>query len=168
MTAVSFRNVKLDASVTRISAADFRQVLAAAGPEEKKGKGGKGKSKFKAEPVNAPEGYFDSKGEYKRFLDLQLLERAGVISDLRRQVRYPLQIGDCLVSTYIADFVYTEKGREVVEDFKGFRTREYLQKKRLMKDIHGIEIYETGTKSSSKVKTRSPSARKAAKGNSSG
>jgi hypothetical protein len=45
---------------------------------------------------------------------------------------------------YRADFVYLDKeGHLVVEDTKGFRTKEYLLKRKLMLLVHGIRIKET-------------------------
>ena len=44
--------------------------------------------------------------------------------------------------TYLADFVYKENGKEVVEDTKGFRTEVYKIKKKLMAYIYQIEIKE--------------------------
>ena len=66
---------------------------------------------------------FDSKGEAKRFATLRLLERAGEISQLQRQIRFPLcTIGKdgqpVQFAIYAADFVYVEKGERVIEDFK--------------------------------------------------
>ena len=89
---------------------------------------------------------YASKGEAKRAGDLALMERAGLISDLREQVRYeliPKQGGEGAVN-YVADFVYRNKaGEEVVEDFKGFRTPVYIMKRKLMLYRYGIEILET-------------------------
>ncbi len=87
---------------------------------------------------------FDSKKEAARWRELKLLERAGAIADLRRQVRYELirkQEGERAV-TYIADFVYTENGETVVEDAKGVRTQAYVLKRKLMLERHGIRIRE--------------------------
>jgi len=74
---------------------------------------------------------FDSKREAARWRDLSLMQAAGEISDLKRQVRYPLRgaNGD-LVSvsgrtlSYVADFTYFDRaaGRQVVEDIKGHQT----------------------------------------------
>ena len=110
---------------------------------------------------------FDSKREYYRYMDLKLLETCGAISDLKRQVVYeliPVQrekstkvykkgrkkgqpIEGKIIEksvTYIADFVYTDTttGKEVVEDAKGMRTRDYIIKRKLMLYIHGIKIRE--------------------------
>ena len=88
---------------------------------------------------------FDSKREAARWRELQLLERAGEISDLRRQVRYelvPKLPGERPVD-YIADFVYRDKdGNEVVEDVKGVRTPVYVIKRKLMLWRHGVRIRE--------------------------
>jgi hypothetical protein len=87
---------------------------------------------------------FDSKKEAKRYQELKLLERGGVISDLDCQVKFeliPKQEGErpCY---YVADFVYTENGKKVVEDVKGFRTDIYKLKRKLMLWVHGIRVVE--------------------------
>jgi hypothetical protein len=86
---------------------------------------------------------FRSKREALRYKDLRLLEQGGVIRSLTLQPRFPLHIGDELITTYVADFRYLEAGKVVVEDCKGHRTREYLIKRRLMKALLGIEVRET-------------------------
>jgi hypothetical protein len=92
---------------------------------------------------------FDSRKEYARYRELALLQRAGQISDLRRQVKYELlptqRVNGRMVEracVYIADFVYRENGSEVVEDAKGFRTKDYIIKRKLMLYIHGIRVRE--------------------------
>lgn len=94
---------------------------------------------------------FDSIKEMKRYSELCLLQRAGKISGLERQVRFELlpnqydDNGKCVYRgiTYIADFVYWKEGSFVVEDVKGFRTKEYMIKKKLMYYFHRIKIKET-------------------------
>jgi hypothetical protein len=154
MSALRFPGIKLEAGETRISLEEFRRQQAEPVPKTVEKKKGGRFSKFNAIAVETEYGRFDSKLEYQRFLELQLMERAGLISDLRRQIKYPLVLGDTLVCTYIADFVYLKNGTEVVEDSKGFRTREYLMKKNLMKKIHNIEIFETGPKKNKKSARR--------------
>ena len=106
-------------------------------------------SKYHARKVFTEEGEFDSQGEYKRWRELKLLEKAGVIKNLQRQVTYELlpkqeYKGKTIRSVkYVADFVYEQDGEEVVEDFKGARTDLYLLKKKLMLWRHGIMIRET-------------------------
>ena len=87
----------------------------------------------------------DSIKEANRWCELNLLQRAGIISDLKRQVKFeliPKQEGERAV-TYIADFVYIENGKKVVEDAKGCRTEVYKLKKKMMLYFHGIKIRET-------------------------
>lgn len=94
---------------------------------------------------------FDSQAEARRWGELQALQRAGVIRDLQRQVRYELvpavpREGDMPAQRalhYVADFVYLgEDGQRVVEDVKGFRTDVYRIKARLMLWLHGVRIKE--------------------------
>lgn len=88
---------------------------------------------------------FDSKKEAKRYLELKILEKAGVIKDLRRQVPYVIinksRYGRAI--KYVADFVYYEDDKLVVEDVKGVLTPLYKLKKRLMAEVYGIEVKET-------------------------
>ena len=87
---------------------------------------------------------FDSRKEARRYRDLKIMERAGVISNLQLQVPFVLfkhsQYGR--VVKYIADFVYEENGKQVVEDVKGVRTPVYKLKKRVMAELLGIVIQE--------------------------
>ena len=108
---------------------------------------------------------FDSRKEYRRFCELSLLARAGEVTDLQRQVkfvlvtaqyeeyeRYSPKTGKRLKNgrrvvekecSYIADFVYkNQAGETVVEDTKGFRTTDYIIKRKLMLWVHGIRIRE--------------------------
>ena len=104
------------------------------------------KNKYGAKKVTLPDGQkFDSQKEYHRWCELKLLERAGKISDLKRQVSFeliPKQEGERACS-YVADFTYLEDGKLVVEDCKGFKTEVYKIKKKLMLWVHGIRIRET-------------------------
>lgn len=87
---------------------------------------------------------FDSKKEAKRAGELKILERDGTISDLKYQVKYeliPKQEGERACG-YIADFTYTENGEKVVEDVKGFKTPEYVIKRKLMLHKYGIRVRE--------------------------
>lgn len=103
---------------------------------------------------------FDSLKEYRRFCELGLLEKAGEITDLKRQVKFvliPAQYEPDTIGirggvrrgkllerevSYVADFVYTQDGKQVVEDTKGFRTTDYIIKRKLMLWVHGIRINE--------------------------
>ena len=92
---------------------------------------------------------FDSQKEARRFRELSLLERAGQITGLQRQVKFELipsqKIDGKVVErawTYVADFVYMENGKMVVEDTKGFKTKDYIIKRKLMLHLQGIRIRE--------------------------
>lgn len=94
---------------------------------------------------------FDSRKEANRYQDLLLLEKAGVIKNLSRQVKFVLipsqrdEVTGKVVDrecSYRADFEYTEDGKTVVEDVKGFRTKEYVLKRKMMLWKYGIRIRE--------------------------
>ena len=106
--------------------------------------------------------HFDSQKEARRYDHLAALEKAGKIRDLRLQVDFTLQ--EAYTDTegrrvrairYRADFTYyrpaaywTGKGVAlwdlVVEDVKSraTRTKEYLLKRKMLKDKLGIDITE--------------------------
>ena len=119
----------------------------------------KKKSKFHNEPVTVDGVRYDSKNEMRRFNFLKLMEKAGEISNLRYHVKYTLfPKGTVDVRRfpdgtemelkrydrehwYEADFVYvTKDGKEIVEDFKGFETDTFKEKRDILKKLHGIEI----------------------------
>ena len=118
-------------------------------------------SKYYSKKVTRNGITYDSVKEYKRHCELLLLERAGVIQDLQRQVEFELipaqrepdrvgvRGGKIKGKTieqavrYIADYVYTENGQKVVEDVKGVKTKDYIIKRKLMLWVHGIRIKET-------------------------
>ena len=101
---------------------------------------------------------FDSKDEARRYAELLALSNAGIITNLRRQVKYRLIPTQKLIEPkkdcggrmkhseypvdYIADFVYEKDGKTVVEDVKGKATDEYIIKRKLMLYVHGIQITE--------------------------
>lgn len=90
---------------------------------------------------------FMSAKEGRRFSELKLLERAGEISNLKLQPRYPLIVNGKKICTYVADFSFDERKGEgvwapVVEDAKGFRTREYINKAKLFEAIFGFPVRE--------------------------
>lgn len=87
---------------------------------------------------------FHSKHEAGEYLKLKALEKGGLIRDLVLQKPFKLQVNGVLICTYIADFVYydVKAQQTVVADAKGYRTREYVIKKRLMQAIYGINIFE--------------------------
>lgn len=100
--------------------------------------------KFRNTPTTDAEGNrFASKKEAKRYAELGLMLRTGAITWLAKQVRFALPGR----SEYRSDFAYrTSDGVFVVEDVKSPVTRKqplYRMKKRQMREIHGIDIFET-------------------------
>lgn len=107
------------------------------------------RSKYGAKKVTVNGITFDSQKEYRRFRELSLLERVGKITELQMQVKFELipsqRIDGKVVERacqYVADFVYTENGKKVVEDTKGFKTKDYIIKRKLMLHKYGIRIKE--------------------------
>jgi Protein of unknown function (DUF1064) len=98
-------------------------------------------SKFRSKRVEIDGISFASKREGARWRVLQLLQRGGVISNLRRQVRFPLSVNDSRITAYVADFVYNDiNGELVVEDAKGFATDVFRIKAKWMKAEHNITV----------------------------
>ena len=109
-------------------------------------------SKYHSEKCRIDGLIFDSRKEARRYKELCLMLRAGVISRLERQVSFELipvqrdanrKILERAV-TYKADFTYWENGKYIVEDVKSeaTRTREYIIKRKLMLKVYGIQIRE--------------------------
>lgn len=121
-------------------------------------------NKYNAKKVVVNGIVFDSKKEERRYKELVLLERAGKINGLRRQVEFTLipayyepdTVGprggikkgkvierEC---SYVADFVYVEDGKVHVEDVKGYRNggayNIFVIKRKLMLHVHGIVVNE--------------------------
>jgi hypothetical protein len=94
---------------------------------------------------------FDSKAECARYQVLLVLQRAGRISGLTRQVSFVLAPKAIVAGKpkrsliYRADFQYLDHGTKslVTEDVKGKLTEAYKIKRHLMKTLHGIDILET-------------------------
>lgn len=108
-----------------------------------------GRSKYHAKKTTVDGITFDSRREAYRYLILKNMEEDGAIEDLRRQVRYELTPAFDVDGKhyrpvyYIADFVYVEDGKEVIEDVKGMKTDTYRLKAKLFARRYGVNIRET-------------------------
>ena len=118
-------------------------------------------SKYHSQKITVDGETFDSRKEFRRWQELRLLEQAGAISKLERQVpfelipaiREPPTIGPRggvkqgrIIEkpvNYVADFAYYKDGQYIVEDSKGYRTDVYIMKRKLMLYMHGIRLLET-------------------------
>lgn len=107
--------------------------------------------KYRNQKVTMGDHSFDSKKELNRYLELSMLQKSGEISGLRCQVKYVLLPAQRDPGTgkvierecaYVADFVYQKGSETVVEDTKGFRTKDYILKRKMMLWFHGIRIRE--------------------------
>lgn len=117
-------------------------------------------SKYGSKKIKHGDMVFDSKKEFRRWQELKLLEEAGEIENLQRQVKYvliptqrePDRIGKRggiirgkvleREVAYFADFVYEENGELVIEDVKGVRTPEYIIKRKMLLYLYDIRIKE--------------------------
>lgn len=126
-------------------------------------------SKYRAVKTTVDGIRFDSKKEAARYEVLKVMQKSGVIKNLRMQVPFVLipdqREADVWVPykkpingevgrwkpgkvierrcVYVADFVYEQEGQIVVEDVKGRRTKEYIVKRKLLLHQYGIKIKET-------------------------
>lgn len=103
-----------------------------------------GYNKYRNKPCVIDGHRFPSIREGRRYQELRILEKAGEITDLKLQIKFPLWVNGDLVCTYIADFIYkTKSGKDVTEDSKGVLTPVYRIKKNLMWAINRIQVRET-------------------------
>ena len=86
---------------------------------------------------------FDSKREAKRYQELRILQRKGMITDLHLKVKREFIVNRIKVGSYTSDFEYEEDGSHIVEDCKGYRHRDYIWRKKMMRALFSIEIRET-------------------------
>lgn len=118
---------------------EFKAMCAAPASPKKRNKYGAKKT-----------GAHASRKEHRRANQLKLMQRAGLISNLREQVKYVLiptqrdSAGKLLEKecSYYADFVYDRNGTTIVEDAKGVRTPQYIIKRKLMLQKYAIQIKE--------------------------
>lgn len=99
-------------------------------------------SKYRSIPTTVDGIRFDSRKEAARWVELRLLEKARLISGLRRQVKFDLAVNGVKVCAYYADFCYVENGVEIVEDVKSVATMTpvFKIKAKLMRAVLGIQV----------------------------
>lgn len=105
----------------------------------------KKRSKYGAKKTTIGDLKFDSKKESTRYCELDILQKAGKISELELQKTYKLTVNDQLICKYVADFEYLDHatGQYITEDAKGGSatiTPAFRIKAKLMKAIYGIEV----------------------------
>lgn len=103
-------------------------------------------SKYHNKKVQIDMYVFDSIAESKRYKELALMEKAGLISQLELQPRFLLQEGfkkngkTYRKIEYIADFMYLQDGKIIIEDVKGKQTDVFKLKYKLFE--HKYPQYE--------------------------
>lgn len=125
-------------------------------------KDGAKKSKYNNKKIVNEFGTWDSKKEFQRWLVLKEAEVQGMITDLRRQVKFELipavrekyikhlktKDKECertlqLPITYTCDFQYTKNGETIVEDVKAspkMLPKDFVLKEKMMFALKGIKI----------------------------
>lgn len=104
-------------------------------------------NKYNAKKVVVGDLQFDSQAEAKRWTELKLLEQAGFIRRIERQVPYSIDLNGKHICKYFADFVYFEGAKRIVEDVKGLRTPTYRLKKKLVEAQYNVTIKEVRVRS---------------------
>ena len=120
------------------------------------------RNKYKNDKTEVDGILFESKREARRWQELRLAESVGAIGHLQRQVHFELipaqrepdrrgPRGGLIKGRtlereveYVADFVYIDldTGETIVEDTKGFKTKDFIIKRKLMLYMHGIRVRE--------------------------
>ena len=108
-------------------------------------------NKYRNKPCEVGAEKYRSQREAKRHQDLLLLQRAGKIVGLTREVPFVLAPGVKIEGEkrarpalrYVLDFLYTTaEGKTIAEDAKGMATALWRAKKHLMATVHGIHVRE--------------------------
>lgn len=101
-------------------------------------------NKFHAKKVIYNGITFDSQKEFIRYQELKLLEKSGIIKNLERQKKFELipKTKTERACYYKADFVYDEGNKKIVEDTKGFKTKDYIIKRKLMKWLYPQYVFK--------------------------
>lgn len=90
---------------------------------------------------------FASKKEASHAATLEAMRRAKDpsqrVSSVVYQYRIPIVVNNAKIAHYVADFyVSFADGHKEIHETKGFRTREYILKKKLVEAIYGEKIME--------------------------
>ena len=109
-------------------------------------------TKYHATPCQVGNEKYRSYRERDRHQELLLMQRAGLIAGLCREVAFVLAPGVKIEGEkrarpalrYFADFVFSDvrSGLVVVQDAKGMQTPAYRLKKHLMATVHGVHVQE--------------------------
>lgn len=106
---------------------------------------GQPKMKYNSKGVRINGKFFHSAREGRRYQQLLVLQSIGHIRDLETQVPLTVFINGIKITTLRLDFRYTRvsDGKVIHDECKGFRTPEYILKKKMVEAYFGIEILES-------------------------
>ena len=99
-------------------------------------------NKYRNKKVQVDMYVFDSIAESRRYKELKLLQRAGEISELTLQPRFLLQEAfrkngkSYRKIEYVADFMYLQDGKYIVEDVKGIQTDVFKLKHKIFEKLY--------------------------------
>lgn len=94
------------------------------------------RNKYNARSVVIGSERFDSEKEGRRHFVLVDRQRKGEIKDLKRQVTFTLMVNGQKIGSVRPDWTYTEAGKRVAEDAKGFATRDWKVRWKLAQALH--------------------------------
>lgn len=103
-------------------------------------------SKYRALKTTVGGITFDSGLEARRYTQLKILETAGTIKNIQLQPKFRLMDSykyngkTIRAIDYVADFMYEEDGKRIVEDVKGIRTKDYIIKSKLFIKKYILEL----------------------------
>lgn len=103
-------------------------------------------SKYRAFKTTVGDITFDSGLEARRYTQLKILEAAGTVKNIQLQPKFRLMDSfkydgkTIRAIDYIADFMYEEDGKVIVEDVKGIRTKDYIIKSKLFIKKYILEL----------------------------
>lgn len=128
-----------------------RQAAGAAAAQQTVKSAAPSQQKYRSQKAERGTIRFDSQKEARRYDELMVMLRGGIITDLRLQPQFTLQesyLTECgeriRAIRYTADFSYRFGGKLVVEDVKSAptRTKEYMRNRKMMRSRFGIDIQE--------------------------
>ena len=92
-------------------------------------------NKYKNKKVKLNGRTFDSKAE-SEFYQMLIYHKI----NFKCQAKYEIRVNNILICNYYADFVVEAKNKQYVVDVKGYQTREFVIKRKLMKAVYGIDV----------------------------
>jgi hypothetical protein len=99
-------------------------------------------NKFRAVRTTLDGITFDSKREAAYYAELKLRERAGEVSEVELQPRFPLMVGSEVIGSYRADFKFWDnrENKQRVVDIKGVEPKGFRRTLKHVRAQYGVEV----------------------------